>query len=106
MIRLPPRSTLFPYTTLFRSVLPLSETGVSRERFGTRHRAAVGITEQTDAIVVVVSEETGQISLAHNGRMVRNLDEGKLRKVLGIIYKPAGTDPPFQIGRASCRERV
>jgi diadenylate cyclase len=64
-------------------VLPLSDLSSSRERMGTRHRAALGITEQTDAIVVVVSEETGQISLVERGRIVRNLDEDRLRR--GII---------------------
>ena len=49
------------------AVLPLSETTLHRERFGTRHRAAIGITEQTDAIVVVVVEETGQVSLVERG---------------------------------------
>jgi diadenylate cyclase len=63
-------------------VLPLSETGSYRERFGTRHRAALGITEQTDAVAVVVSEETGQISLVERGRIVRNLDESRLRRGL------------------------
>ena len=63
-------------------VLPLSETGVYRERFGTRHRAALGITEQTDAIAVVVSEETGSVSLVERGRIVRDLDEPRLGKAL------------------------
>lgn len=63
-------------------VLPLSETGLYRERFGTRHRAALGITEQTDAIAVVVSEETGSVSLVERGRIVRNLDETRLFKGL------------------------
>jgi diadenylate cyclase len=63
-------------------VLPLSESGTYRERFGTRHRAALGISEQTDAVVVVVSEETGQISLVERGRIVRNLDEDRLRRAL------------------------
>ena len=72
------------------AVLPLAESSSTGHALGTRHRAALGITEQTDAVVVIVSEETGIISIAHNGRMVRNLDEGKLRKVLGILYKPAG----------------
>lgn len=62
--------------------LPLSETGAYPGRLGTRHRAALGITEQTDAIVVVVSEETGQISLVERGRIVRNLDEGRLAGAL------------------------
>lgn len=69
-------------------LLPLSETITIGHTFGTRHRAAVGITEQTDALSVVVSEETGQISIANNGRLVRNLDEAKLRKVLSILYRP------------------
>jgi diadenylate cyclase len=63
-------------------VLPLSEIGVYRERFGTRHRAALGITEQTDAIAVVVSEETGSVSLVERGRIVRDLDEPRLAKAL------------------------
>jgi diadenylate cyclase len=63
-------------------VLPLSETGIYRERFGTRHRAALGITEQTDAIAVVVSEESGSIGLVERGRIVRDLDEQRLAKGL------------------------
>jgi diadenylate cyclase len=50
--------------------------------------AAVGITERTDAISVVVSEETGIISLAHNGRIIRHLDEGRLSRLLHTLYKP------------------
>ncbi|HYU21041.1 MAG TPA: diadenylate cyclase CdaA [Chloroflexota bacterium] len=69
-------------------VLPLAAVRANSMHYGTRHRAALGITEQTDAITVVVSEETGRISLANNGRLVANLDEGKLRKVLGILYRP------------------
>ena len=63
-------------------VLPLSETSTYRERFGTRHRAALGITEQTDAVAVVVSEETGAVSLVERGRIVRSLDEERLRRGL------------------------
>lgn len=63
-------------------VLPLSETELYRERFGTRHRAALGITEQTDAVAVVVSEETGAMSLVERGRIVRGLDETRLFKGL------------------------
>ena len=57
------------------ALLPLAETSIHTERFGTRHRAALGITEQTDAVVVVVSEENGQISLVERARIVRNLTE-------------------------------
>jgi len=63
-------------------VLPLSETGIYRERFGTRHRAALGITEQTDAIAIVVSEESGSVGLVERGRIVRDLDEQRLAKAL------------------------
>jgi len=66
-------------------VLPLSETGTYRERFGTRHRAALGITEQTDALAVVVSEETGSVGLVERGRIVRNLDRDRLRAALGDL---------------------
>lgn len=68
-------------------VMPLSESPMDSQ-LGTRHRAALGITETTDSVSIIVSEETGTISLANNGRMVRNLDEAKLRKVLGILYGP------------------
>ena len=75
-------------------VLPLSSNTLDAS-LGTRHRAAVGITERSDAIGVVVSEETGTISIANNGRLVRNLDEQKLRKILGLIYGPDGQDSIF-----------
>jgi uncharacterized protein (TIGR00159 family) len=69
-------------------VLPLADVHASPVHYGTRHRAALGITESTDAITVVVSEETGRISITNKGRLVGNLDEGKLRKVLGILFRP------------------
>ncbi len=69
-------------------VLPLAESLVADSHLGTRHRAAVGITEQTDAIAVVVSEETGTISIARNGRMVRHLDERRLRTLLQAMLTP------------------
>jgi diadenylate cyclase len=69
-------------------VLPLAELIVSDTHLGTRHRAAVGITEQTDAIAVVVSEETGIISMARNGRIVRHLDERRLATLLRALLQP------------------
>ncbi len=73
-------------------VLPLARSPTV-EHMGTRHRAAIGITEMSDAIAVVVSEETGTISLANAGRMVRNLSEPRLRKVLSILERgPAGSN--------------
>lgn len=69
-------------------VLPLSDNTAQTSQLGTRHRAALGISEQSDAIVVVVSEETGQIAVAENGRLIRFLDaerlETELRTLLNV----------------------
>lgn len=72
------------------ALLPLAETTLQVERYGTRHRAALGITEQTDAIVVVVSEETGQVSLVERARIRRNLDEAQLTTALVALLRPEG----------------
>jgi diadenylate cyclase len=66
-------------------VLPLSENIIGTPRYGSRHRAALGISEVSDAIAVVVSEETGNISVAVNGRMVRRLTEERLRRLLAEL---------------------
>jgi diadenylate cyclase len=70
--------------------LPLSDNAIAVERHvGTRHRAAVGLTEQTDAIVVVVSEETGFVSVARAGRLSVPIDdEERLRRVLAACIRP------------------
>jgi diadenylate cyclase len=70
--------------------LPLSENAVAAERhIGTRHRAAVGLSEQTDAVVVVVSEESGAVSVARAGRLSVHIDDrDRLGKVLGAIVRP------------------
>jgi diadenylate cyclase len=67
------------------ALLPLAETTIHTERFGTRHRAALGITEQTDAVVVVVSEENAQISLVERARIVRNLNEAQLARAIRTL---------------------
>src|SRR5437763_5170184 len=72
------------------ALLPLAETTVHTERFGTRHRAALGITEQTDAVVVVISEENRQVSLVERARIVRNLNEVQLGRALIALLNPAG----------------
>ena len=69
-------------------VLPLTENMTVDSRLGTRHRAGLGVSEQTDAVTVVVSEESGIISLAYNGRMVRHLDERRLKKILRVLCRP------------------
>lgn len=63
-------------------VLPLTGNGTINKKLGTRHRAGLGISEISDAIVIIVSEETGIISLAINGRLTRNYDKEKLRTIL------------------------
>lgn len=76
-------------------VLPLSEDVVGHRRYGTRHRAAKGITEQTDAVVVVVSEETGAISLVNDGRMVSYLSEARLRTMLAYLLGVELENTPY-----------
>lgn len=62
--------------------LPLSDSNRLSKELGTRHRAAVGLTEVTDAVVVVVSEETGAMSIADGGILIRDVSEQKLRELL------------------------
>jgi diadenylate cyclase len=73
-------------------VMPLSASGIlnrtPERQMGLRHRAALGISEATDAIAVVVSEETGSISIAHGGRMIRRLDAERLENILLAFYRP------------------
>ena len=74
-------------------VMPLSSSGIltrSPERqMGLRHRAALGISEVSDAIVVVVSEETGTVTIVHGGRMIRRLDTERLESILRAFFHPA-----------------
>lgn len=63
-------------------VLPLSTSSLSDRQMGLRHRAALGISEVSDAVAVVVSEETGQVSIAHNGRILRRQDIARLDSIL------------------------
>lgn len=73
-------------------VMPLSASGVlarSPERqMGLRHRAALGISEVSDAVAVIVSEETGAISVVHGGRMIRRLDVERLENILRTFFRP------------------
>ncbi len=80
------------HITAAACVMPLSASGIlnrSPERqMGLRHRAALGISEASDAIAVVVSEETGSVSVAHSGRMLRRLDSERLENILNAFYQP------------------
>jgi diadenylate cyclase len=87
-------------------VMPLSASGVlarSPERqMGLRHRAALGISEVTDAVVVIVSEETGYISIVHGGRMIRRLDVTRLENILRTFFSPK----PARKGLGGLLERL
>lgn len=63
-------------------ILPLADDKQIPKKLGTRHRAALGISKETDSIAIVVSEETGKISLAKDGTLITDLDEENLKKIL------------------------
>ncbi len=69
-------------------ILPLSENLSKYEHYGTRHKAALGMSEQSDAIIVVVSEETGAVSVACNGKLQTKLDRERLRSNLRALLEP------------------
>jgi diadenylate cyclase len=81
-------------------LFPLSQKQELSKTLGTRHRAAIGLTEETDAVVVVVSEETGAISIAYNGRLRRGLEEERLRRMLSSLLARERT------GLARYREKL
>ncbi len=91
-------------------VMPLSASGTltrSPERqMGLRHRAALGISEVSDAVSIVVSEETGGISVTHNGRIIRRLDQARLRNILMAFFRPRPTTwMPFWLERLLIQRR-
>ncbi len=65
------------------AILPLTQYAVADKSLGTRHRAAIGLSEETDALVVVVSEETARVSVAQRGRLERDVESTRLREILG-----------------------
>ena len=84
-------------------VMPLSTSSLSDRQMGLRHRAALGISEVSDAVAVVVSEETGQVSIAHNGRILRRQDIARLDSILNAFL--AGPRQPGFMQRDSDEPR-
>ncbi|HID98214.1 MAG TPA: TIGR00159 family protein [Thermodesulfobacteriaceae bacterium] len=76
-------------------VLPLTTNPNISTRLGTRHRSAIGITEQTDAVSVVISEETGSLSVAIAGRITRDIDLGTLRRILHNTFAAEEAEKPW-----------
>ncbi|HHS13259.1 MAG TPA: TIGR00159 family protein [bacterium] len=79
-----------------KCILPLSKNPILEHRWGTRHRAAIGLSEESDALIIVVSEETSTISLVENGEMVRGIDYDDL---LGTINEVLRRGPRKPVGR-------
>ena len=81
--------------------LPLTNNPAVEKSLGTRHRAAIGLSEETDAAVVIVSEETGTVSIAYDGELYRDLDAAEMRELLQKLY----SGQPFTIRRSSFLDR-
>jgi diadenylate cyclase len=78
-------------------VLPLSDSVQARE-LGTRHRAALGVTEQTDAMCIAISEETGTISIARSGNLMRDVSPDRLHRFLTAFYHRQMAEAPVAVG--------
>ncbi len=75
------------YLSAAACTLPLTKNPRFRKLYGMRHKAAIGVTEESDAIAVVVSEETGEISIAYQGMLNRGIDRNEFRNVLAQYFK-------------------
>jgi diadenylate cyclase len=74
--------------------LPLSDSTRLSKELGTRHRAGVGVSEITDSLTIIVSEETGKVSVAYEGRLTRNVEADKLRKMLESVQNKVVEEKP------------
>jgi diadenylate cyclase len=85
--------------------LPLTQNPLVSRELGTRHRSGIGVTEDSDAFAVIVSEETGVISFAIDGRLIRNLDGPKLRRLIQSAMEPWRTEAETLAVEEEERER-
>ncbi|HOT91274.1 MAG TPA: diadenylate cyclase CdaA [Anaerolineae bacterium] len=91
------------YLAAAACVMPLTAAFLADRELGLRHRAAIGITEEGDAVAVVVSEERGKISLTHNGRIIRDIDAGRLESILRTFLMPEVEHTPGLLRRFTRR---
>src|SRR6266705_1713128 len=89
-------------------IFPLTQRQDLNKSLGTRHRAAIGLSEETDAVVVAVSEETGAVSYAYRGQLVRGVTLEELRAFLtSVLIRPAGQSRNlFHLVRVWTREQI
>ncbi len=80
------------YIIAAHCIFPLSQDAGLQKTLGTRHRAAVGISEETDAVAIVVSEETGIISIACRGRLIQDVSPDRLSRFLSTLLKAPESD--------------
>src|SRR5699024_10063728 len=80
------------------AILPLTQYPLADRSLGTRHRAALGLSEETDAIVIVVSEESSQVSVARRGRLERNVSLERLREILADSDENSGSTLQGRLG--------
>ena len=78
-------------------ILPLTQNTNISSDLGTRHRASIGVSEQSDAVVVVVSEETGQISVVYKGNLLRDVSDGVLIEYLTSYFAPSAQEQPKKL---------